>query len=203
MFAGGITRPYGSTSIYLRNAVNAYNSSLTKSTPTGISAVNGRPTGGRIGNYALFAGGYTGSYTNKTNSAAVNVYSSSLTRTTATELCKARYGMAFAIAGDYAIFASSALGEKEVDAYDAALTHSVITPLNYVGGGACGASIEGYALIKNYNVSVTAYDAALTQSSAPDLSISRSNLAAETIGKYALFCGGEENGDIADAYWPS
>ena len=41
--------------------VDAYNTSLTRSTPTALSAGRAALAGASVGNYALFGGGYTGS----------------------------------------------------------------------------------------------------------------------------------------------
>ena len=40
------------------SVVDAYNASLTRSTPTALSVARGRLNAATVGNYALFAGGY-------------------------------------------------------------------------------------------------------------------------------------------------
>ena len=52
-----------------------------------------------VGNYALFGGGYTRSYSN-----VVDAYDASLTRSTPTPLSTARYQIAAATVGNYALF---------------------------------------------------------------------------------------------------
>ena len=54
LFGGGTT---GSVS----SVVDAYNTSLTRSTPTALSVARSYLAATSIGNYALFGGGYTGS----------------------------------------------------------------------------------------------------------------------------------------------
>ena len=51
----------GRTSSYL-NVVDAYDTSLTRSTPTALSSARGYLAGASVGDYALFGGGYAGSY---------------------------------------------------------------------------------------------------------------------------------------------
>ncbi len=63
------------------DVVDAYNTSLTRSTPTALSVGRYYPTGASVGSYALFGGGYTGSYSD-----VVDAYSTSLTRSTPTAL---------------------------------------------------------------------------------------------------------------------
>ena len=63
LLAGG----YDGTNKY--NTVDAYDVSLTRSTPTVLSEARNTLAGASVGNYALFAGGYTSTYT-----ATVDVY---------------------------------------------------------------------------------------------------------------------------------
>ena len=55
LFAGG------KSSSGITSTVNAYNSSLVRSTPTALSQARGNLAGASVGDYALFAGGYTNS----------------------------------------------------------------------------------------------------------------------------------------------
>jgi hypothetical protein len=57
LFAGG----YGSDPYY-KDTVDAYDTSLTRSTPTALSVARSLLAGANVGNYALFAGGFDGSY---------------------------------------------------------------------------------------------------------------------------------------------
>jgi hypothetical protein len=68
------------------NTVDAYNTSLTHSTPAALSTARRRLAAAAVGNYALFGGGYTGSASN-----VVDAYNTSLTRSTPTALSAARY----------------------------------------------------------------------------------------------------------------
>ena len=54
LFAGG----YNSSGY--SGTVDNYNSSLTRSTPTGLASLRDNLAGASVGNYALFAGGYYG-----------------------------------------------------------------------------------------------------------------------------------------------
>ena len=86
--------------------------SFTRSTPTGLSKAIYELAGASVGNYALFAGGSTGSTVGST----VDAYDSSLTRSTPTELSKARSDLVEASVGNYALFAGGSL-TSTVDAY--------------------------------------------------------------------------------------
>ena len=73
-----------------------------------------------VGNYALFGGGYGGSYYD-----TVDAYDKSLTRTTPTALSVARSSLAATTLGDYALFAGGAAAvgaTNTVDAYNEKLT---------------------------------------------------------------------------------
>ena len=79
--------------------VDAYSTSLTRTTPAALSVARYQLSAASVGNYALFAGGYTGS-----NSDAVDTYNASLTRTTPTVLSAARAYLAATSVGNYALF---------------------------------------------------------------------------------------------------
>ena len=86
-------------------------------TATALSVARRYLAGASVGNYALFGGGYAGSYTD-----VVDAYNTSLTRSTPTALSVARYSLAGASVGDYALFGggytSSYSASAVVDAYD-------------------------------------------------------------------------------------
>ena len=72
MFAGGFTYSSGDR---LYSTVDAYNTSLTRSTPAALSTARDLLAGASVGEYALFAGGYNG---NSIYSSTVDAYCDNL-----------------------------------------------------------------------------------------------------------------------------
>ena len=93
MFAGGLGSIISST-------VDAYDTSLTRSTPTTLSEARRDLAGASVGGYALFAGG-----AHSSNYSTVDAYNMSLTRSTPTTLSVVKYRLAGASVGKYALFA--------------------------------------------------------------------------------------------------
>ncbi len=80
--------------------VDAYNTSLTRTTPASLSMDMRQLAATTIGNYALFGGGYfVGG-----ESDAVTAYNTSLTRTIPSVLSLARYSAGATSVGNYALF---------------------------------------------------------------------------------------------------
>ena len=215
LFGGGEI----ASSPYYSDIVDAYDTSLTRTTPTGLSQARKNLAATTVGNYALFGGGY-----GSARSAIVDAYDTSLTRTTPTELSEARYRLAAATVGDYALFGGgySSFYSAVVDAYDTSLTRTTPTELSEEKSqlaattvSPAGGQQSGYALFGGgYFVGdggrvirrgkVDAYNTSLVKSIAPDLSQAREDLAATTVGNYALFGGGHWNKvETVDAYTPA
>ena len=152
------------------NVVDAYDSDLTRSTPTALSQARNDFAATTVGNYALFGGGYVDGY-----SAVVDAYDQNLTRSTPTELSQARTGLAatsVAPAGDsspqsgYAVFGGGSNGSylDVVDAYDPYYNIQVFpeTKYNFNNSGEIFSDtmqtiniqgpVVGYMKIKNTNV---------------------------------------------------
>lgn len=109
LFAGGGT--YSTEGSWASsNTVDAYDTSLTRTNPTALSATDAF-YGASLGNYALFA--------SKSND--VNVYDQSLTRTTLRKLSVERTGVASATIGNYALYAGGQISNDNysnaVDVY--------------------------------------------------------------------------------------
>lgn len=116
LFAGGSL--YDSTAYY--STVNAYDASLTRSTPTALSVKRADMAATTVGNYALFGGGdaYTSSDADTpTRYATVNAYNTSLTRSTPTALSVSTTSPAAAV-NQYAIIPAGTL----IDTYNTSLT---------------------------------------------------------------------------------
>jgi hypothetical protein len=94
--------------------VDAYDTSLTRSTPTALSTARRYLAATTVGDYALFGGGNASSY-----SSVVDAYDTSLTRSTPTALSEARRWLAATTVGDYALFGGGFTGlySSVVDAY--------------------------------------------------------------------------------------
>lgn len=206
------------SSPYVSDVVNAYDTSLTRTTPTGLSQRRRNLAATTVGNYALFGGGYESSA-----SSVVDAYNTSLTRTTPTVLSQGRFRLAATTVGDYALFGGGYGGgySNVVDAYSTLLTRTTPTELSEekaqlaattvspAGGQQSGYAlfgggyfVEGSRIIRRGKVD--AYNTSLVKSIAPDLSQAREDLAATTVGDYALFGGGHWNKvETVDAYTPA
>ena len=176
------------------------------SSPTSLSNARSDLAATSVGNYALFGGGYTGSYTG-----GVNAYDTSLTRTTPTGLSQARELLAATNVGSYALFGGGQRGNSTklatVDAYGQTLTRTTPTELSQARRSLAATSIGDYALFGGgsaFSSVVDAYDTSLTRTTPTGLSQARYALAATTVGGYALFAGGgitsSSRTKVVDAY---
>ena len=185
------------------STVDAYDTSLTRTTPTTLSTGRRGLAATTVGDYALFGGGYT-SGTTTTN--AVNAYNTSLTRTTPSTFNLARSYLAATTVGNYALFGGGHTGSTattgSVNAYDTSLTRTSATALSDSRKELAATTVGNYALFgggsgsSTYSSLVNAYDTSLTRSSATSFDTAVSCLAATTVGNYALFAGGYNDSDI-------
>ncbi len=160
-------------------------------TATALSAKRWYLSGGSVGNYAVFAGGYYN------DSNVVDAYDQNLTRTIASTLSEAKHHIPTASIGNYIIFAgghtsdgNTAVAKKKVDAYNTSLTKTTKTDLaNSIDGGVSGVTIGNYAFLASGTVAVY-YNSSLTRYNGTALSSNRLGVAAATVGNYALYAGG-------------
>lgn len=154
LFAGGGSSAGSGTDNNFYSDAVAYNTSLTKSTPTALSARRKDFAAAPNSDYAIFAGGY-GTYNSTTGGYAddnVDAYNASLTRTVATKLSEARSELSSAGNYGYVICAGGHLygnytnGRGTADAYNASLTRSSATALGVARSYLGGASVGNYAL---------------------------------------------------------
>ncbi len=163
--------------------------------------------GATVGNYALFAGGNTGSArTNK-----VDAYETNLTRTAPTEmLFSATSELAGASVGNYALFAGGYSGSSSAStttAYNNNLVRTQPTRLSDTRHQLAGASVGNYALFaggtnsNNLNI-VDAYDTNLTRTTVTALSQARYSITGVSFNGQALFAGGwvSSASNVIDAY---
>ena len=196
--------------------VDAYDSSLTRTTPTVLSAARSSLAATTVGNYAIFGGGGTAKNAGSYNTLHVraDAYDSSLTWIFPPELTAARFKLAATTVGNYALFAGGEDNSNthvRVDAYDSSLTRTIPAELSVARHSMAATTVGNYALFgggeykNSSNVSVTteevdAYDSSLTRTIPTVLSLNRSRLAATTVGNYALFGGGIYTSSSGDSY---
>ena len=99
LFGGGDASYYGTGVSNMSPTVDAYDTSLTRTTPTELSVARIRYAATHVGDYALFGGGHDNDETS-----VVDAYNTSLTRTTPTVLHKRVEYLAATHVGDYALF---------------------------------------------------------------------------------------------------
>lgn len=183
-------------------------------TATPLSSARMNLGAASVGNYALFAGGYNGSYLN-----IVDAYYTDLSHSQAATLYVTKDRMGSAAVAGYALFVggertgNSSYTTNSVDAYSQSLTHTNPTTLGTARRGIAAATTGGYALFAGgiqafgdttgiASALVVSYDASLTYTLQTSLSESRSGLAGVSVGNYALFGGGygSATSKTVDAY---
>ena len=166
-----------------------------------------------IGDYALFGGGYR-SLRDDTPLNKVDTYSSVLTHGTSITLSKSnREYLAATSLGNYALFGGGRdtpfYSDWVLDAFNSSLALTTKSIRNAAIHRLAATTIGNYALFGGGTVNfldeewadgtwttmrtdiVYAYNSSLSQSTPTKLSVARYNLAATTIGNYALFGGGD------------
>jgi hypothetical protein len=176
--------------------VDAYNTSLTRSTPTPLSVSRSSLAATSIGGYALFGGGFSG-----TQQAVVDAYDTSLGRITPTTLSEARSSLGAGLVGNFALFGAGG-NSSTVDAYNTSLTRSTLTSLTETKGAPMVTEVGQFLflLFKLNNANVNAYNTSLTRSTPTSLSVSRDGGAGKRIGDFGLFAGGTGYSSVVDVY---
>lgn len=226
LFAGG-RRKQGSLFVFAKDTVDAYNTSLTRTTATPLPSRVYACAGGTVGGYAVFSGGSDmnsdSTLVETTGSIEmVCAYDSSLTSSQAASLSCPRAVHSAATIGNHLLFAggyNKTTGKylSTVESYDASLTRSTAVELSSAKNGLASATVGEYAMFAGgykgnsdaaYVATVDAYNTALTKTTMPDLSVGRHGLASAVIGDYALFAGGiskisstiDQYQDVVDVY---
>lgn len=187
LFTGGL---------YNNKRVDAYNASLTRSTPAELSERMYYHAATTLNGYLLVGGNPT---------TAMNAYDTSLTRHTPTSVTKYAQGLSATTVGSYALFGSGRNGST-MHVYNAALTMTTTTALSNPGLYAAATTVGNYGLFAgglsgtSPLSSVEAYDSSLTKHSVASLSRGRYNVGATTVGDYAVFAGGNSSDNCVDAY---
>ena len=139
MFGGG---DYSTGASAYSTVVDAYDTSLTRFTPTSLSVGRKNLAATTVGSYALFGGGYG----NDGRLSSVNAYDTSLTRSTPTNLNGARDDLAATTVGNYALFGGGYYNYSLVDAYDTSLIRSNPANLRQSKNNLAATTIGSYAL---------------------------------------------------------
>lgn len=195
VIAGGMgDSPNGSNKA--SNAIDAYDSAITKVSMAPLALHRGHGVGASVGNYILLAGGLV---TDGSATDTVDVYDESLTRIQIANLGLARYDVAGASNGTHTLFAGGAeAGLRFVEAFDSALTRTELTSfLTCGGGGVNGVGLKSYAVFSggnlysfggsdNPNTAVNAFDETLTRSDPDALRYGGAYNASCCIGSYAM-----------------
>ena len=202
IFANGI----GVDKAYYRT-VEAYDSSLTKTTCATTSKTEAYRAATTVGNYAIIAGGVYGNASN-TYDTTIDVYDSSLTKITAgIALSVGRSNLRATTVNGNALFAGGTIyanRQSVVDSYNASLTHSTsVAPLSEARMNIAAVTMKDIALFLGgevsgspyYSPTVDAYDENLVKVEVPQLSKGRYAHAAATVGDYVLVGGGSREGE--------
>ena len=196
IFAGG---SYSTSETYTSNKrsdVTAYNSSLSKSTPTKLLAMTMSHAAASNGAYAIFAGGHAVKN--------ANAYDSSLTRSTLASLPNDAWRNAGASVGNFAMFAggrgsASDSSSSTAVSYDAEGTQhmSTIALSNKIDSHSA-AALGNYMVVagglksgtSNEMSNVDVVDTSLTRVATATLSQARKYMASVEIEGYVVFAGG-------------
>lgn len=183
--------------------VDAFDRSLTRTTPTALSVARESLSGAANGSYAVFAGGYISN--DGVCSNAVDAYDTSLTKSTLSNLNNAAKDMLSANVGRYAILGGGidgASGVRRYYFYDTSLTRSIRlldrSDHSWQHGATC--LMDEYALFNTgwgSTDAIYAFDTSLVVTESITLSSPRLSIGAANVGEYALFAGGQS---IANSY---
>lgn len=203
--------------------VDAYHKTLTRTSLSELSLARRQLSAAITPDYAIFAGGNTGS-DGTPGLSNCDAYSGALVKTTCPSLSFTGQEMSRASIGQYALFGAPTTeyasignnGSPSINAISNTLTRVSVSSLNAAARLGAATSVGDYALFgggsfystssgSTYRDTVTAYNSSLTKSTPPVLSKARAYLTAVTIGNYALFAGGRQKilsdpTNIVDAY---
>lgn len=213
LFVGGVI-PKDSETADTIDRVDAYNTSLVRSTAPAITNKSANLSSANVGDYALFAGGfgYNASGNSRSRS-SVYAYNSSLVRSSADSLTESVRYLAGA-SNNYAIFGG---GEIEisnssgtsytscVDAYNSSLVKSEAIRLHIGKSRLAAASIGEYVIFAggsrpssgSQNIA-EAYNNSLVKATITSLAYARQGMGGASTDTHAIF-GGDTSRAI-DAY---
>lgn len=185
--------------VFAVTEVSAYNSSATKSNPTGLTNTLYNLKAASNGHFLIASTGIevVGFEEDAFANAIVHAYNSALTRNIATSLTQARASSSAADVGQYVLFMGgrnydNTVNYSTVDAYNLALTRSTPTSLAIARSQLTATSFDNdYAIAIGgvSSVAVDVYNTALTRSLL-SLGITRWAATSAFINLYALIFGG-------------
>ncbi|NLV57956.1 MAG: hypothetical protein GXY67_04235 [Clostridiales bacterium] len=202
VFAGGRTES-------LSAVVDGYSDALVRSTPSALALARMQPGAASNGTHMIFAGGLKSAGGELSPAANVDAYTAAFTRLAPAALTAPRHKAAAARVGNCALFAGGvdAPHADSVEAYDSALTHTVLAAgLSTARNPAQAVSAGGYALFGGIagDGTVDAFDGTLTRHRVPGMFLPRNAYAGAAHGKYMLLGGGlteeEAYSAAVDAY---
>jgi len=212
LFASGKSGSASSSITSYNNTVYVVNNNLTSSYVRLVAnAGMFRSMPGRVGDYALFAGGVAAGSDKPrtTNVEALNL--NSMTTTLTNALPNAAANGAGASMNNFAVFAGGDSAEAHqnsvayANAYNASLTRVSIAALSEARRSVKGVSAPEIVVVaggytNNYTRSNVAesYDANLTKLLLTPLSVARDNHVGVGVGDYALFAGGNIQSNVHD-----
>jgi hypothetical protein len=197
LFAGGSV--VGGT-VFL-SLVDAYNSSLTRTTVTSLSETKNQIGASSNANFAIFAGGWRSG-----QKSSVDAYNASLTRSTPTAYSTAMYDFAGTTVGNFAIFGGGT-GDQGlsdvVNTYDLSLTRAIQLPTNVRARANAACRIGNFALFgggegasyASTNI-VTAYNTSLSRTQPSNLTNGATRLGGSQNQNFGIFAGG-----VGTNYW--
>lgn len=202
-FAGGSTN--SSSNAYAVKNIDIFDKSLTSRSSMSLPTARTQLAAASAGDYALFAGGFSVTYSDEVYFSKRTGESS--TNTTTQSLSVGRYRLTGGSIGDYALFAGGYEYQngqsKVVDAYSKFLTKTTAPELSVAREDPAVATIDGYIVFSGgtpLSDAVDIYDQSLTHIVGFNLEVARYGLAGASVGGYALSAGGtSNNGQVTDA----
>lgn len=207
LFGGGIGGTF---------TVDAYDTTLERTTAPDFSGARDYPSAAHVGDYALFDGGSASPSAAKQQ---IDAYSSTLEHTTHFYMSAWRSYVAATNVGNHALFGggynfNGGSYYDTVYAYDETLSQKTPSSLSVARANLAATHVGNYALFGGgqsgsiYYDTVDAYSSTLERITPPQqLSVERGYFAATHVGNYALFGGGEYSSNsvaiisaVVDAY---
>ena len=207
VFAGGSTSGNAVSATTVSDAVDAYDSSLVKTTPSALYVARSGLAASSAGTYVIFAGGDSGDGA----VSSVDAYSASLIHSSVASLSSGRFFLASTSPeeGEKALFgggdSGAGTGESDIiDTYNSLLVKLEPIYLSVARGSLSATSIDFSIFAGGEPVGTTtsskivdAFSSDLIRVSIENLEEGSKYLASGSIGKYGLFYGGSTGGQYS------
>lgn len=193
LFAGGRVDQGSYYKDSITNSVNAYDSSLTRTSPTALAEKKYSAAGGFNGSHYIFAGGTSlnQDQTYYAGSKTVDIYDQSLTILSGESLPYTGQNRGIVTSdGSFLIYQKST-SAKHFCIYNVDLTITEFSPLSDSFLYTFGAKIRDFTIFANYKTGETsALSNDLTESPLDPLFSLRNNMGTASTTDYAIFAGG-------------